>query len=555
MSIIAIPLRYIVIGYLNVMRKSHILKLLRVICSIVVLLLLLALFLFYPYCTHLTGYLQATPGLLRTLTVPQLTGAIFLGIIVIITLLGGRIYCSFLCPIGTLQDIAIRLRKLFPNAANSNHYTKHHRRLRYTILAITIVILLGGEALPVGMLDPFANFGRLVTAILKPLQVWLNNYLFDHGWLVSQPHEAPPFALYMLLVAGSVTGLIVGAAIFYNRLFCNTLCPVGTLLGLMGKISWLKINFQVDACRKCGRCQTSCKANCIDSDNMRIDNERCVRCFNCLTACRLNGISYVPGKYPAVSEPDLSKRDFLFISGGAVAGAALLQMAGGVRHNAGNSVMPPGAINFDRFTATCISCQLCVSNCPGRVIKPAGLEYGLGGFLQPRLDFKAGYCEYDCLLCSELCPTGALTPLTLPIKQSLQLGIAQYRRSLCVVTTESTYCGACAEQCPTGAVHMVDWLGGLTIPKVEKSLCIGCGACENVCPVRPRKAIVVNGAKYQRRIKSVHINSATSFDKPAHRQQLSTDKPAIVPPDKQKKRRQSAGSESRAATASDSFPF
>lgn len=167
--------------------------------------------------------------------------------------------------------------------------------------------------------------------------------------------------------------------------------------------------------------------------------------------------------------------------------------------------MPPGALDFERFTSKCTACQLCVSNCPGFVLKPAGLQYGLSGFLQPRLDFNSGMCEFDCVRCSNICPNGALEPLKVERKRRLQIGSAEYFRKRCVVVTDRTFCGACAEHCPTGAVHMVDWEEGLTIPKVEPELCIGCGACEYICPVRPDKAIIVSGNKKQGQAKAPSI--------------------------------------------------
>jgi ferredoxin len=118
--------------------------------------------------------------------------------------------------------------------------------------------------------------------------------------------------------------------------------------------------------------------------------------------------------------------------------------------------------------------------------------------MQPHLDFRYGMCEFDCKNCSDICPNGALTPLSLEQKQRLQIGIAEYHRSRCVVPRDHTDCGACAEHCPTGAVHMIDWKDNLTIPKVEPELCIGCGACEHVCPVHPLRAITVTGVGEQR---------------------------------------------------------
>jgi ferredoxin len=170
-----------------------------------------------------------------------------------------------------------------------------------------------------------------------------------------------------------------------------------------------------------------------------------------------------------------------------------------------NAVMPPGSIKFKHFTSHCTACLLCVSNCPGGVLRPAATEYGKRGFMQPLLDFDQGMCEYDCTVCSDVCPNGALVPLSMDKKHTLQIGIAHFKRHNCIVRIDHTHCGACAEHCPTGAVHMVPWgrgrgrgrhskHAGLTIPQVEPELCIGCGACEHVCPATP-KAITVTGLR------------------------------------------------------------
>jgi ferredoxin len=300
---------------------------------------------------------------------------------------------------------------------------------------------------------------------------------------------------------------------FKGRLFCNTLCPVGAVLGLISKFLRYRITVDALGCVRCGRCAVSCKAGCIDYDTGAVDVERCISCFNCLTACGPDVVTFSRSKPKVSGNVDFSRRGFFVAGGSAVVGAlavpALLSEADGF-----DTVLPPGAANFKRFTSKCTGCQLCVSNCPGGVLKPATLQYGLRGFIQPHLDFDAGMCEYDCTLCSDICPNGALLPVKIEDKHRLQLGVAHYHKRLCVVKTDHTHCGACAEICPTGAVKMVPWRRkgrrrnsgrgrgrgeeNLMIPQVDTELCIGCGGCEYVCPVTPQKAIVVTGFKTHR---------------------------------------------------------
>ena len=167
-------------------------------------------------------------------------------------------------------------------------------------------------------------------------------------------------------------------------------------------------------------------------------------------------------------------------------------------------IAPPGVPSFDHLLTKCISCHLCVSKCPSHVIKPAFLEYGLGGMMQPRLYFDHGFCNYDCLICGEVCPTGAILPLTKEQKNHTQMGQVQLIIENCIVYYDETSCGACSEHCPTQAVRMVPYKGMLTIPEIEPEICVGCGGCEYVCPAIPYKAIYVEGLRTQNNIEIEH---------------------------------------------------
>ena len=367
---------------------------------------------------------------------------------------------------------------------------------------------MAGTAIPLGLFDPFAIFGRFTTAVVKPSYVYLNNLLVDRAIFEELlPLHNSPFSLLLLIIAATVVIAIMTTAAFYGRLFCNTICPVGAVLGLVAKFSWFRISFSSNPCNKCGKCVKVCKSHCIDIKNNIIDNERCVTCFNCTAVCDKSVLSYGRHKDVQSTETDLSKRDFLIIGSCAIVGATVLPRLLKSTPST-KAVMPPGALDFERFTAKCTACQLCVSSCPGNVLKPAATQYGLSGFLQPCLDFDSGMCEFECTTCSNICPNGALEPLTLKRKKRLQIGLAKYYQKICVVVTDQTHCGACAEHCPTGAVHMVEWEEGLTIPKVEPELCIGCGACEYICPVKPDKAIIVSGVKKQVQAKVANIKQA-----------------------------------------------
>jgi formate hydrogenlyase subunit 6/NADH:ubiquinone oxidoreductase subunit I len=160
-------------------------------------------------------------------------------------------------------------------------------------------------------------------------------------------------------------------------------------------------------------------------------------------------------------------------------------------------ILPPGSIDTKNMLKHCTSCHLCISKCPSRVLKPAFLEYGLAGMMQPTMYFEKGFCNFDCTVCSEVCPNGAIKQLTKDEKHLNQGGHVVFSREICIVQTEETNCGACSEHCPTQAVTMVPYKDSLTIPQINVEICVGCGGCEFICPVRPFRAIHVEGHAVQ----------------------------------------------------------
>lgn len=486
------------------MNIYKVIKIGRVLWGLLLLSIFLSIFLLSESIAEATAKWQVLPAVINTLTFATLG---VLSVLIITALLFGRIFCSFACPLGILQDIASRLGRIIPRKRKL--FTRDRQRLRYILLALLMGGLLFGVAMPLALFDPFATFGRFTAALVKPSYIRLNNLLVNHAVIDNlQPLHGIPFSWTLLIISSVIFITIIIAAGLYGRIFCNTLCPAGALLGLLAQIAYFKFILNSATCTKCGKCAKACKSNCIDIKNGIVDNERCVACFNCVAVCPELAINYIHPKEIVSIKPDLSKRDFLVIGGSALFGATVLpQLRCGITTTA-KAVMPPGALDFERFTAKCTACQLCVSNCPGDVLKPATLQYGISGFLQPHLDFDTGMCEFDCVRCSNICPNGALAPLTGQRKKRLQIGVAEYSRPSCVVVTDHTSCGACAEYCPTGAVHMVPWTKGLTIPKVEPELCIGCGGCEYVCPARPNKAIIVAGRSKQTQTKVATIKAA-----------------------------------------------
>jgi ferredoxin len=249
-----------------------------------------------------------------------------------------------------------------------------------------------------------------------------------------------------------------------------------------------------------------CKASCIDSKNKQIDYSRCITCFNCIEVCNRDAMKYQFVKNPVTMAKPVNDSRRRFLSASLVTGLAAGNL---IAQEVTNGLLqkkelkrqvpiaPPGAVSFDHLREKCISCHLCVSKCPSHVIKPAFLEYGLGGIMQPKLYFDRGFCNYDCTICGDVCPTGAIHPLTKEEKNHTQLGQVLFIIENCIVYYDETSCGACSEHCPTQAVHMVPYKGALTIPETDTSICVGCGGCEYVCPAIPFKAIYVEGLTTQ----------------------------------------------------------
>jgi len=456
-------------------------------------------------------YPQFIPSLLNFSQTLGWAATGFLAVL-ILTLVAGRVYCSTICPLGTLQDLVIRIAdRLRPPRRVKFRYQKPHHLLHYGLLALTLILFFSGSGLAVSLLDPFSNFGRIASDLLRPIYTVVHNGIgqglellgiygpFPLHW------QAPPLAT-LIFPGLFLIGLIWLSAV-KGRLFCNTLCPVGALLGLVARVAWFKIRIPHDACTLCAECSIHCKAGCIDLKTKTVDFSRCIACFNCIPVCQAHGIGYARSTPPSPpplqpGQKGLSRRALL---GGAT--TVLLSLthssdSAAKPHNRTPTtianpntvpVTPPGAGNIVRFNELCTACHLCVSACPYNVLQPALLEYGLSGLLQPHLDYRAGYCSYECHRCGQICPTGAILPLDLATKQTVQIGVAHFIRANCIVYTDQTACGACDEYCPTKAVHLVPYQHGLSIPEVREHLCVGCGACENACPARPYRAITVDG--------------------------------------------------------------
>ena len=398
------------------------------------------------------------------------------------------------------------------------------RWLRYPLLVLFIIALVAGVGSFFQLLAPYSSYGRIATMIFQPL------WMLGNNMLAVIAERADSYAFYSVDVwikslPVFIIALVTLVVLFVlawrgGRTYCNTICPVGTILSFFSRFSLLKIRFDADKCKNCSMCSRNCKAACIDYKTHTVDYSRCVVCGNCISNCKFGALKYSGGTSrtshtsPAssISTIDTSKRSFL-VATAMVAGAAMAQkkeklMDGGLAELEDKVVperqtplTPPGSLSFQHFAQHCTGCQLCVSECPNNVLRPSS---DLMHLMLPEMSYERGYCRPECTRCSEVCPAGAIKLVDKPEKSSVQIGHAVWIKKNCVVLTDEVECGNCARHCPSGAIEMVpldpDNEESPMIPAINEAACIGCGACEYVCPSRPFSAIYVEGHEVHKKI-------------------------------------------------------
>ncbi len=471
-------------------------------------------------------YFQFIPSILKSISYFSFITTGFI-LVIILTVLFGRVYCSTICPLGFLQDVISYISRKFKRNKKKKkfEFLKEQVILRWILFVIPVLLFVFGFGIGLNLFDPYSIYGRIAGNYLRPIYIGINNLassILESFQIYSLfPFDIKTFNLIPFAITTAIFLFIAYLSFTKGRLYCNTVCPVGTILGLISRISLFKIVIEKEECLSCGVCEKDCKSSCINSDEMSVDMSRCVGCFNCLQSCPTEGIKYkfsLPLKKLNNNKIDQAKRSFLISS--AVYITTVSSLFAQVKKKIvaskpstvpvfrKNAVSPPGSISIERFNSKCTACHMCVSACPTQVLQPSFLEYGFLGILQPRLDNIAGFCNFDCVICSEVCPTGAILPVNLEKKKLTQLGLAKFVKDNCIVHTEKTDCGACSEHCPTKAVHMIPYENKLVIPEVRDEYCIGCGACEYACPTKPYKAIYVEGNE-------IHLTAKKNEEKEA----------------------------------------
>ena len=440
------------------------------------------------------------------------SGVALAGVTLLLALLFGRVWCGWLCPLGTV------LEWLGPRRSSAKAPPERWRVLKYLLLfAIVLAAILGNQTLLI--FDPITILNRTLTTAIWPalrfavVETETILYQFPvlwgpldaiHGALI-QPlfQEVQPVFTLTVLIGLLFVGL-VALNWWAERFWCRYLCPLGGLLGLLSKLSLVRREVS-DDCAQCARCTHQCPTATINPvDNYRSDPAECIVCFDCLTDCTRAGIGFrwqLPAWRPARwQDYDPTRRQVLAAMGVSVAGVALAGVEPITQRQPATMIRPPGAHSAD-FESLCVRCGACVRVCPTQGLQPCLFEGGIQNVLTPRLVPRLGYCSFNCNACGQVCPTGAIAPLRLEEKQQVVIGLASIDRDRCLPWAYDTACIVCEEVCPVAdkavqleEVEVVNSQGEkvfLQRPRVVKDLCTGCGICEYQCPMGGESAVRV----------------------------------------------------------------
>ena len=433
-------------------------------------------------------------------------GLAWAAVIVGITLIFGRIFCSWICPLGIINHIS---GLIFPRKKTDEQKVAENRPrkfydLKYYLLIFFLVTAAFGS-LQIGLMDPICLLVRSFSTSIFPAGHELSPRLypqlnFNWGWVI-----------------GGIFLAIVVANRIIPRFWCRALCPLGALLGVLSRFSLFRIHRSLDKCTNCNKCVESCDGAAEPQATTK--QSECLMCFNCISDCPHDALSYafMPPKEGSEDFVQLERRT---VVGSVLAGAAFLPLARASHINTREEslpkaydpklIRPPGSLPESEFLASCIKCDECIKVCPTNVLQPAGFEAGIEGIWTPIANYRMGNCLQRCNLCGEVCPTGAISKFSIADRigkkseeqKPIRMGTAFYDHGRCLPWSMDTHCVKCEEFCPTSPkaiwsleVTKVDRHGKtitLQQPRVDIDKCIGCGSCEWACPVSDPAVYVTN---------------------------------------------------------------
>jgi len=397
-------------------------------------------------------------------------------ITVLATLALGRIWCGWICPLGTVLDL------FGPNVRRG--IPERFRQVKYFLLFVVIAAALLAS-LPLMWLDPITIFVRPLAGTIYPAILQKTAPIQPILELPSARLAQLPLKPLVHLVLALPLVIVLGLNLVAKRFWCRYLCPLGALVALLSKFSWLK-RFVADSCPKCKQCVPECPMDTISEEDFSSDPGECLQCLNCFARCAVASLTFKGGWSPGFGyEYDPSRRQILASLATGVVGAGLLK-TGLLKSKNPFQLRPPGA-REEEFLTKCVRCGQCIKVCPNNALHLALFEAGLESIWTPMLMPRIGYCDYSCNACGQVCPSGAIPPLLLEEKRKAVIGTAHVDVDPCI------RCMKCVDECPVeGAIELVRVEGKKgEFPKVVPDLCIGCGTCEYVCPVEGEAAIRV----------------------------------------------------------------
>src|SRR3990170_4717498 len=443
----------------------------------------------------------------------KIPAAFFLSVItILLTIILGRVFCGWVCPLGTLNNIVGSLKKKHPQKILWQWHKAKYYLLLFLIASSIFTLQL------VGIVDPISLLIRSFSLSLYPLFNYSIRGVFDAVYQANTPiivdvsefiydvlkkillSFQQPYYLQGIFI-GSLFFLILGLNLVEKRFWCKYLCPLGALLGLLSRYSFLKREVS-EGCTSCGMCDSVCQGEALPHQKEDWRNTECLACFNCDDVCPANAVSFGFGRKKTLSM-DLGRRQVLLsLCSGALAVPFLranpLLKSG---YSYPKLLRPPGSLEEKEFLKRCVKCGECMKVCITNGLQPTLLEAGLEGIWSPQLIPGIGYCEYRCTLCGQVCPTGAIQRLPLEEKMKTKIGLAMIDKGRCLPWAHGRPCIVCEEVCPTPkkAIWFEDVAArdrqGRQVrvkqPHVDLELCIGCGICETKCPVLGRPAITV----------------------------------------------------------------